>query len=133
MIYIDTSALMTLMTADESTSPAVHAYVRDSDQPLVSSALLAVETRRAILRNHPGEVAKGELVLARIELVDITPAVVELASRLPDPVLWTLDAIHLATALILRENIEAVLTYDERLARAAARHGLPVASPGITP
>ena len=57
------------------------------------------------------------------------PAVVESASRLPDPMLRSLDAIHLATALVLREDLEALVTYDERLADAAGAHGLTVASP----
>ena len=53
----------------------------------------------------------------------------EAASRLPDPVLRSLDAIHLATALQLEGDLEAVVTYDGRLAAAAARQKLPVVAP----
>ena len=49
--------------------------------------------------------------------------------RLPDPTLRSSDAIHLATALLVRDDVEAVLTYDERLAVAAAAHGLAVTAP----
>jgi predicted nucleic acid-binding protein len=55
--------------------------------------------------------------------------VVEAASRLPDPMLRTLDAIHLATALMIREDLDVLLTYDDRMLTAAATHGLPTASP----
>jgi predicted nucleic acid-binding protein len=41
-----------------------------------------------------------------------------------------LDAIHLATALALRDDLQSVVTYDKRLATAVAGYGIPVASPG---
>jgi antitoxin (DNA-binding transcriptional repressor) of toxin-antitoxin stability system len=48
----------------------------------------------------------------------------------PDPAeLRSLDAIHLATALLIREDVETLLTYDNRLAAAAREHGLVVAAP----
>lgn len=43
--------------------------------------------------------------------------------------LRTLDAIHLATALRLGSDLDAVVTYDNRLAEAARTLGLPVAAP----
>ena len=54
---------------------------------------------------------------------------IERASRLPDPLLRSPDAIHLATALLIREDVETLLTYDNRLAAAASEHGLVVAAP----
>ena len=53
----------------------------------------------------------------------------EAASRLPDPALRTLDAIHLATALQLDRDLDALVTYDSRLAAAAERQHLPVVTP----
>lgn len=43
----------------------------------------------------------------------------------------SLDAIHLATALLLRGDLDAIVTYDKRLAVVAEAHGLPVDSPGV--
>jgi predicted nucleic acid-binding protein len=43
--------------------------------------------------------------------------------------LRTLDAIHLATALMIRDDLDVLLTYDDRMLTAAATHGLPTASP----
>jgi hypothetical protein len=54
--------------------------------------------------------------------------VVALARRLRPPVLRTLDAIHLASALLL--DADVVLTYDARLAEACVENGLVVAAPG---
>jgi hypothetical protein len=45
--------------------------------------------------------------------------------------LRSLDAIHLATALLIRDDVETVLTYDARLRDAAEAHGLPTAAPGL--
>lgn len=41
----------------------------------------------------------------------------------------TLDAIHLATALQLGDDVGQVITYDERMATAARALGLRASSP----
>ncbi|HEX7146164.1 MAG TPA: type II toxin-antitoxin system VapC family toxin [Actinomycetota bacterium] len=129
MIYLDTSAFVKLIRNERETS-ALQAFLRERPgAPLVSSALLVVETRRAILRQAPDQLARADLLLTRIDQVDITRAVLEAASRLPDPELRSLDAIHLATALQLDQDLEALVTYDSRLAAAAGRQKLPVATP----
>jgi predicted nucleic acid-binding protein len=43
--------------------------------------------------------------------------------------LRTLDAVHLATAGSVAEELTAFVTYDKRLAEAAKAHGLPVEAP----
>ncbi len=129
MIYVDTSALLKLIKDDEPEGAALERYLDETDPGLVSSALVAVETRRAVLRQRPNGVPQADLLLSRVLQLDIEVAVVEKASRLPDPLLRSLDAIHLATALLIREDVEALLTYDDRLADAARAHGLAVVSP----
>jgi uncharacterized protein len=134
LIYVDTSALLKLVKREETGGPALGAYLASFSRPkLVSSTLLAVEARRGILRNRPEALPRVDLLLSDVELLEMSAAVVESASRLPDPMLRSLDAIHLATALLVRDELTAVLTYDDRLATAAASHGLAVESPGLTP
>ena len=129
MIYLDTSAFVKLIQGEPET-PALQRFLTEHpDARLVSSALLVVETRRAILRQAPGQLARADLLLTRIDQVEITRAAVEAASRLPDPSLRSLDAIHLATALQLGRDREALVTYDSRLAEAAERQQLPVVRP----
>ena len=129
MIYLDTSAFVKLIRAEGET-PALEAFLRGRPRAtLVSSALLVVETRRAVLHENPDQLARADLLLTRVDQVDITRAVLEAASRLPDPALRSLDAVHLATALQLHRDLEAVVTYDSRLAAAARRQELPVAAP----
>lgn len=130
MIYLDTSALLTLVKDEEREAPALRSFLRARSEPrLVSSTLLAVEARRGVLRNRPSGLPRVDLLLADVVMMGISDAVIESASRLPDRMLRSLDAIHLATALLIREDVEALLTYDDRLADAARAHGLAVASP----
>ena len=43
--------------------------------------------------------------------------------------LRTLDAIHLATALAIGDDLEAIVTYDERMIEAARLMGLSTTTP----
>jgi predicted nucleic acid-binding protein len=64
--------------------------------------------------------------------VEINAAVRATAAAYVEPMLRTLDAIHLATAELLvasGKGLTAFVTYDKRLADVAARIGLPVSAP----
>jgi len=127
LIYVDTSALMKLVWPEQGTE-AADAFIGDRED-LVSSTLLTVEARRAAARVEPAALPRVDLLLGRVELIHMSDAVIETASRLPDPVLRSLDAIHLATALLIRDDLDALLSYDDRLLAAASAHGLPTATP----
>ncbi len=129
MIYLDTSAFLKTVL-EESESAALEAYLDAApDASLVSSALLSVETRRGVLRHRPARLPRADVLLAHVSQLDVSAAIIEAAGRLPDPLLRTLDAIHLATALLIRDDIESLVTYDARLAEAATAHGLTVSAP----
>jgi len=66
------------------------------------------------------------VAFAGIDFLAIDGAIVAAASRLEPPLLRTLDAIHLATALSLGDDLGALLTFDLRLAAAARAAGLNV-------
>ncbi len=130
MIYLDTSAFLKTVLA-ESESAALEAYLDGAPEgALVSSALLSVETRRGVLRTRPARLPRADVALARVNQIGVSSAIIESAARLPDPLLGTLDAIHLATALLIAQDLDAVVTYDARLAEAAWSHGLAVVTPG---
>ncbi len=129
MIYIDASALLKIVKDDEVGAAALRHYLAGHNNAVVSSALLAVEARRGMLRIRPDGVPEVDLLLGEVQQIGISAAVIESAGRLPDPMLRSLDAIHLATALLIRENVEALLTYDVRLREAAEAHGLATVAP----
>jgi predicted nucleic acid-binding protein len=88
-----------------------------------------VEARRACGRYGPRFVARVDEALAGTSLVDLDDAVVEAAARLHPPELRSLDAIHLATALSLGNDLGAMYVYDGRLADAARAAGIRVEAP----
>ncbi len=60
----------------------------------------------------------------------MSTSVFERASWLDPTLLRSLDAVHLAAALELGDELEGIVTYDDRLAEAAALHGIAVIAPG---
>jgi predicted nucleic acid-binding protein len=97
--------------------------------PWFSSVLLEVEAFRALARHGPAVSKKLHLVLDMIELVELNPGIRILAQTVKPATVRSLDAVHLGTALSLT-GITAFVTYDKRLAEAAASAGLPVFAPG---
>ena len=128
MIYVDTSALLKLLWVEQGSAEMADLVSDRTD--LTSSSLLAVEMRRGTARAGASALPRADVLLTRVALVAMSDAVVESASRLPDPTLRSLDAIHLATALMLVEELDVLLSYDDRLLEAAVAHDLPVAAPG---
>ncbi len=92
---------------------------------------LSVYLPRALRRAKFGAAARRRAreILARIALVDIDRRALAAAAAIDPPTMPTLDAIHLATALALREDLAALVTYDRRLAVAAERADLHVQAP----
>lgn len=71
-------------------------------------------------------------LIASLELVEVDGIVLNRAALPMPTALGTLDAIHLATALLWKEMTDSSLTmatHDEALAIAAAAHGLPALGP----
>lgn len=134
-VYIDSSALIKRSVAEpesDAVEEALGRHVEDGDA-LVSSSLAWVEVSRA-LRGRL-DAADRSVVSAAIEDAlsgvaerPVAADVVSLARRVGPDVLRSLDAIHLATAIVI--DADVVLTYDERLAAAARHNGLVVATPG---
>jgi uncharacterized protein len=56
-------------------------------------------------------------------------SIVEKAASLVPEELRSLDAIHLASALSVREDLTALVAYDSRLCSAARDAGIEVISP----
>ncbi len=126
-LYVDTSALGRVLLG-EPDSPAILRELRGFDQP-VASQLLRVELRRVGLRE--GRLGDADQLLTGIALVPLDAALLQAAETIEPGSVGTLDAIHLATAVRLadRDAIDAILTYDARLAEGARRSGIGVLAP----
>ena len=124
--YVDASALVKLVL-DEPNSPAMFRWYVES-QRIATSRIGVIETRRAAARGvHDPD--RLRVILATVDVLEVLESIVERASSVAPPALRTLDAIHLATALALVPDLDAFVTYDDRLAEAARSLGLPVVRP----
>ena len=127
MIYLDSSVVLSILFAEDRQPP-------DSlrSQPLTSSQLLEFE---CLNRAHARPVRSDGLIwldafLKEIGLIAMDRATIRRALEPWPARVRTLDSIHLATALHLRENGAEVsfATYDRRLADACSAVGLPLYS-----
>ena len=129
MIYLDTSAAAKLIKEERGSAELAVFITERIGLPLVSSALIYPELIRAVGRVDADLVPRATSLLQRIMTVPMATDVVLSSATVGNPLLRTLDAIHLATALAIAQEISAFVTYDKRLAEAAVTAGLTVETP----
>ncbi len=127
MDYLDASAFVKLIVAERESLALRHSLGPAS--VVVSSALLVVESRRTAMRYGDTAVARVRSALIDVTLVPVDDITLDRAAGLRPGSLRSLDAIHLATALSLGENLDGFYCYDARLAEAADALGLRVIAP----
>jgi predicted nucleic acid-binding protein len=129
-LYLDTSAVLRAVL-ETGLAPDIERRLREA-RVLVTSRLSRVEAARALARlRHLAELPEERLagasreieeLWARCEIWELTPAVCATAERVaPASMLRTLDALHLATYLLARREIDGLelVTADQRLSNAA--------------
>jgi len=127
ILYLDSSALVKTVVA-EPESAALRRLLR-RHHLRVSCGLARTEVVRAVRHLGPRATTRARQVLQRIDLVRLDDALLDAAGVLDASMLRSLDAIHLAAALTVAAQLEAVVTYDARMAAAARLLGLRVAAP----
>ena len=126
MVYLDSSGALKLVIA-EAESPALRNFMATQTAWAISD-IGRTEVLRGAVRHDA--LAGARELLSQAIFIEVTSAVLERAAELQPPTLRTLDAIHIASALSIRADIEALVTYDARMGEAAASYGLTVMSPG---
>ena len=127
--FVDASALVKLVVI-EPESAQLWRWMRGRD--VVSSDLLRTEAPRAVAR-RPAEVRRRcEELLAAIPMVRLVPALLDRAGKLPGERLRSLDAIYLACALRLGDDLAGLVSYDERQIAAADALGISTVSPSAS-
>ena len=132
--YVDASVLLRVALRQPDALPEWRRI-----QQGVSSALITTESLRTLDRLRlraklpDEEVANRRAAILRLisslELVEIDAVVLDRAAQPMPTELGTLNAIHLATALLWKEmsRVDLVMaTHDGALGLAAKAHGLPV-------
>lgn len=130
LYYVDTSAVIKLLVEETDSKAFAAFYDAHDDAEWVSSALLRVEVTRAVARAMPALLPDARDLLLAFSCITIDEDVVEGAMNEPDRGLRSPDAIHLATARILTPELDALVSYNYRLLRAASDAGLATLSPG---
>ena len=123
------------MTPFLRTDPDVPARLAAVLGALATGYLSAMRNRT--LSEQEANVARATLhqVLEMFARIELQPEMLAQAGRLAGP-LGTLDALHLATALVWQDRTGSpvvMATHDPELAAAAARHGLHVIGGAETP
>lgn len=88
------------------------------------SALEVVSERLAVPRSPSA-------LLAGLDLIPLSGAVIDQAADIGETTLRSLDAIHLTSALSIQAELTAFVAYDHRLAKAASTAGLELLVPGV--
>lgn len=127
-VYLDSSAFVKLVI-EETESAAVRTFLAKRGARRVSSALLRTESLRAVRHLGPDALATIREGLRRVDLIGIDDRILDAAGLLEPQVLRTLDAIHLATAMAVGDDLETIVTYDARMVDAARLMGLSTATP----
>jgi predicted nucleic acid-binding protein len=135
LIYLDSNALVKLIREEDETPQLLTWLSLQSDGEFVASALVEIEVPRALRRSQPAALGMVAAKLSQVTRIELDAPIRATAAAYIDPLLRSLDAIHLATAENLvasGKHISAFITYDKRLAAAAVEAGLTVVAPGAS-
>lgn len=133
MIYMDTSALTKLLIEEDETAELQAWLIEQSEQEqyAATSALGRVELMRVVARHgEPGLRERAHYLLDGLDILPITTAVINLAETIGPSTLRSLDAIHLASASQIADELTAVVAYDTRLLEGCRAAGFRTQSPG---
>ena len=130
MIYLDSSALLKLLIEEQESAALERWITAQAGAPMVTATLAKVEVLRACRRLNAEALPAATALLAELDLIPLTTDVVDQAAEVGGPLLRSLDAIHLASALSIGAELAAFVCYDHRLLEAASAVGLEAVTPG---
>ncbi|MFC7547211.1 type II toxin-antitoxin system VapC family toxin [Plantactinospora sp. GCM10030261] len=129
MIYLDSSALITLLSGRPYATELREFLAARAGMPMATSTIGFVETVRTL--DRIGDYPDTMQTLARdFTEILLTEEVRDAAAILPAGI-RTLAALHVASAQILGDALDVLVTYDKRMSDVATSIGLPVAAPGV--
>ena len=131
MIYLDSSALLKLLVEEAESAALAEFLTAHADLRPITSELAQVEVSRALRRLAPEAIGDARVLLAQLDSIPLDSSVLQVAADLEPPLLRTLDALHLASALGLGDALSVFIAYDHRLNAAARSAGLEVRHPGV--
>jgi predicted nucleic acid-binding protein len=130
LIYLDASALITLIAGRQYAAELHQFLAGRPGMPMGTSTVGFVETVRTLDRIGDYPDVMRALVQDFTEIL-VTEEVRDCAALLPAGV-RTLDAVHIASAQVIGPTLNALVSYDKRMLDVAHSIGLATAAPGLT-
>lgn len=128
-IYMDTSALVKLVVAEEESESLRSFLAEHARDSLFTAALARTELLRAVAPGGAQATSDARNLLSTLDTVALTSKLLDDAGTLRPLRLRSLDAIHLVAARRAGDTLRTVVTYDTRMLSAAADLGVETASP----
>ncbi len=125
---VDSSAVVKLIV-NEPKSQSFSTWLKNCKHDLFVSEIAHTEVARAIARIDANLQGQLKNVLERFGTIRVSSQILTIAGVLTPTNLRTLDAIHLASCLILGDDLKGFVTYDSAQADAASHNGITVIAP----
>jgi predicted nucleic acid-binding protein len=129
MWFVDASAFLKLLVKEPESGELRRWAI---GRRLASSDLLRTEARRAVAHKAASVLQSCDEHLAGVHTVRLTPALLDRAGRIPGVALRSLDAIYVACAEQLGDDLAGFVSYDSRQLAAVRELGITTASPGVS-
>jgi uncharacterized protein len=130
VIYLDASALVTLVTGRPYAAQLREFLAQSPEMPMGTSTVGFIETVRTLDRVGSYPTALHDLLADFTEIL-VTDEIRDAAATLPGSV-RTLDAIHIASAQVIGDALAFLVSYDKGMLDIAHRAGIPIAAPGMS-
>jgi uncharacterized protein len=129
VIYLDASALVTLVTGRPYERELREFLAESPEMPMGTSTVGFIETVRTLDRVGSYPTAMQELLASFTEIL-VTDEIRDAAASMPG-VVRTLDAVHIASAQAIGDALAFLVSYDKRMLDIAHSVGIPIAAPGM--
>ncbi len=125
--FLDSSVALRIVAGLSEPAETWFARCLRNGEPLVASKLLELEVTRT-LRRDGADLTRGEAVVGEVALLAVDDELVAEAAAI-EPVIKSLDALHLATAQRLGVEHVTIVTHDKTMSRVAGELGFRVFDP----
>ena len=121
--YFDSSLLLSVIF-----DPGIEKnFVKTARQEFFTSRLSQVEVLRTVMKVEPALINRATGVLRKVQFIEISDRVIDDASSYAHEItLKSSDAIHMATAELLLDVDDVLVTFDKQMALNAERLGIKV-------
>ena len=128
MWYMDSSAIIKLIKPEKESA----ALIKKLPPSLITSRISRVEVARTIAKHEPDLLDATYDILADIQMIPVEDSIITIAENLPLHIdLRSLDSLHIASALAIRNTLKGIITYDKEMVRAGVALGFNTMSPGV--